>query len=290
AEDGAGNTNYSSIRVVIVDTNAKMATLCTPVDIYTNMNAPQLVWSDMSNVGVVSNVIQISTNTNFSVIVSSNAVGTGVTNWVVSPVLGTEKYYWRVLTYDNISWFTSSRAWVYVDTNTPTAVTLIEPATDEIITNTVVNYLWSSGADIGSQITNYRLQITNLTKMWGTNVLLTGTNTNIANHDEGIYKWYVIDYDRARNYAVSVTNQFSVDTNAPSSVTLVSPVSNAITNGTTIQFVWTSATDTITAITNYRLKITNISIPWVTNITTTNTNYTIALSAGILEWYVMARD
>ena len=127
----------------------------------------------MSNKGATSNIIQISTNTNFSVIVRSNTGGRGFTNWVVSPGLGTDKYYWRVLTYkpSTVTWYTSIVAWVYVDTNTPSPVTLIQPVYNDIITNADINYVWTSVTDVGTGITNYRLQITNITAIWSTNIL-----------------------------------------------------------------------------------------------------------------------
>ncbi len=67
---------------------------------------------------------------------------------------------------------------------------------NDIITNININYVWTSATDVGTGITNYRLQITNTTTNWSTNILLTGltgTNTIVSNHNEGIYNVILAD-------------------------------------------------------------------------------------------------
>ncbi|RLI95281.1 MAG: hypothetical protein DRO92_02000, partial [Candidatus Altiarchaeales archaeon] len=290
AIDYAGNTNYSGIWTIIVDTNTPIATLYRPVNVYTNTNAPEFVWSDTSSKGTTSNVIQIATNTAFSPIVRSNSGGASFTNWAVSPALGTDKYWWRVLTYkaSTSTWYTSAVAWVWVDTNKPAAVSLINPTNNAIFSNTIINFEWNAGIDIGTGITNYGLYITNTGSGWKTNIIHTGTNINVNIPIDGIYNWRVRSYDKAGNYSESIVYQFNRDTTPPVSPVLISPVNNKLTNNTTINFVWSSVTDT-SGIMNYRLEITNYA-GWGTNIVTTQTDYIVTIHTGTNYWNVIAQD
>ena len=294
AQDKAGNTNYSGIWTVIVDTNIPVATLWAPLNVYTNINTPEFIWSDVSALSSTSNIIQISLTNDFSALARSNAGGAAFTNWSVTPGLATAQYYWRVLTYkmSTATWYTSSVAWVWVDTNAPTAVTLILPADNSITTNTSLTYTWTSGSDIGIGITNYEIFITNTTTSgWYTNISTTNTNINLTAQAEGIYNWYVIDYDYAGNYAISLTNIFTIDTSAPTNVTLISPSDNTFTNSNNIEFIWKSVTDAISGISNYRLHITNITTLWGTNVLTGQlTNLINSLDEGTNYWYVAAQD
>ncbi|MBU1078368.1 MAG: Ig-like domain-containing protein, partial [Spirochaetes bacterium] len=103
--------------------------------------------------------------------------------------------------------------------------------------------------------------------------------------------WYVIDYDRAGNRSISTTNNFSVDTNSPSQVTLIAPTNNIITNAVNIDFLWNASTDLISGVSNYNLFVTNSSGTWATNVLTTVTNDLINnLADGVYYWNVLAFD
>ncbi len=291
--DWVGNTNTSSIWSVVVDTNVPIAILYTPVDRYTNDSTPVFVWSDTSTKSGTSNIIQIAPVNDFSSIAFSSNGDSGFTNCTIASGLTNDLYFWRVLTYklSTTTWFTSFVSWVYVDTEAPVAVNLLQPGASNVSTNTAVNYTWTSSTDTHSGITNYRVYVTNLTTGWSTNVNgLIVTNINITSDVEGIYNWYVIDYDRADNSAVSLTNIFFIDTSAPTNVILISPTNNTVTNGSNIDFLWQSSTDAITWIADYRLTVTNTTGTWSTNIITANTNSTINLTGSIFNWYVTARD
>ncbi|MBU1077434.1 MAG: Ig-like domain-containing protein, partial [Spirochaetes bacterium] len=295
AKDRAGNTNYSAVWNISINTASVAANLYYPADAYVNTDSPQFFWSDESSRGVSSNIIQIAVTSNFSASLRMASGGAGFTNWTVNPPLTNGRYYWMVQTYrlSTSTWFTSETRWVWVDTNFPTPASLIAPPDSTIFTNASggIDLLWNSSVDTGSGINFYRLYIDDTAGPWSTNIYLAGTNINVSRTTEGIYEWYVRSYDMAGNSTRSSTNTYFIDLNPPGKTILVSPVHNTVTNVSSINFVWNRTSEAISGIAGYGLTITNSTTLWKTNITTALTNRSVNdLNEGVLYWYVSATD
>jgi hypothetical protein len=258
-----------------------MASLISPTNIYVNSNNPFFVWSDESAKGSTTNVIEISTTSNFASIISSATGDNTFTSWN-TPALGTAQYYWRVLTLkgSTVTWYTSSFAGVYVDVNVPTPVTLLDPVGSTYFTNNNMNFIWTPGSDVGSGITNYTVYISNAN---------TGSNTVITTIGEGVYTWYVENNDYANNTGVSSTNTFTIDVTAPGVVGLTTPVNNTLTNTNNIAFIWGAVADALSGVSNYQISIVGPGLN--TNYYTTNLGIGLmGLNNGTNKWQVRAQD
>jgi len=295
AMDRAGNTNYSTTWTVIIYTNAPGLTLHTPINTYTNINTPLFLWSDISTLGITSNIIEIATTSNFGVsVVQSYSSNGSFTNWISAP-LGNNMYFWHILYYrqSTATWYTSSFAWVYPDTVAPVPAGLLQPIDNKATSNTTLTFNWTAGTDVGSGITNFLIHVSNTSTGWSTSLLTTNTNIVIAGMTEGIYKWYVINYDYADNSTSSSTNTYIIDITLPGVVNLISPTNNTYTNTTSIEFLWNSTVDALTGVSNYSVIITNSTTGWWTNFTTdwTKTNETVSgLQEGTNTWWVLSVD
>jgi len=292
SKDLMGNTNYSAIWSVIVNTNLPIASLYSPILIYTNSNNVDFVWRDESLNGCTSNIIQLSLTNNFSTIATTASGNNSFTNWIASG-LSTAQYYWRVLTYklSTTTWYTSASSWVFVDTNNPAQASLITPTFNSFLTNATIPFKWTKSADIGTGIDFYTIEIsTNSFSSILTNVSLSSTNTNLNLISETTYQWRVFSIDKVGNTTISSTNIFVLDTTPPSIPNLVTPEDSILTNTSTIQFVWNKSTDTISGVSNYTFMLTNTTSTWATNLILTSTNFTLSLADGTNLWKVQAMD
>ena len=295
-QDKVGNWSlWSSTNIIKVDITPPVGavTLLSPVN--------NLVTNNLTQTFIFSSVADaLSGITNYKLIVTNysgwttNIVNT-TTNIISS--IKEDTNLWFVYAYDRAGNYTGSVStnMIVIDTVIPAPVTLLSPTNNALITNKAgIDYIWSSGFDAGVGVTNYTLAVTNLTTGWSTNVLSDATNIMLPNRGEGIYEWFVIDYDKAGNFAFSTTNQFTVDTNAPSKVTLVAPTNNTSTNSKTgiIDFVWNTAVDTMSGVLYYELQIsTNNFVNVWSNVILTTTNVSITgLEFGNNWWRVRAID
>ena len=249
----------------------------------------------MSSRGISSNTIQISTTSNFSTVTRFTTGGATFTNWTVNPGLATTNYFWRVLTFrsNTVTWYTSTFAWVFVDTNNPNPIVLTQPVNNSIFSNTSTNFKWNIGTDIGVGVTNYILKISNINTSWWTNITTSGLSSDVSNLQEGTNYWYVSAVDKVGNVTPWASPLiFTVDRTGPNPPALVSPTNNWITNTPKAVFIWKSTNDIYGIVASYEIQIStnNFANTWNTYIAVGTSSNISGLNLGTNWWRVRAID
>jgi len=263
-------------------------------------NNVALKWN--SSIGAVRYFIYRATNSGaWSNFTRSSVLAIATsTNWTNKSLTDGTYYYW-ITALDNPGSIWTNETWysayqkVIIDTQPPAVVNLIKPTNNTLFTNkniTSTTHIWSSTFDSGTGLTNYSIKVTNILTGWVTNIITVSTNA-ITPFKEGIFNWFVKAYDRAGNFSVSKTNIYTIDTNIPSRVTLISPTNNTFTNSLTpIEFKWTKSIDNITGIDYYELQIStnNFASVWASFIINTTNRSVTNLKVGTNWWRVRAKD
>jgi subtilisin family serine protease len=306
AYDSANNArNSNEIWAVVVDTTAPPAvSLINPTNnSYVNSSNVDFVWHQANdNVsGVQYYTLQYALNSAFT-------QGLVETTWVdttFAAVLSDTAYYWRVRATDvanNEGAFSS--VWQFgIDTQLPSAPTLITPTGGPWLTNTLVNMQWTpvlaiigghnQELDFRAPI-RYVLQIDTTTSFALPVYLdtLATASTTVSLGEAGYY-WRVRAFDLAGNQGpYSTIDSFGVDVSGPSMVVLITPVNNGYVNSSMINFVWHSANDNVSGIDHYLLQYALNSgfTQGLGETTLVDTNFSQVLSETTYYWHAMAVD
>ncbi|MCK4941331.1 hypothetical protein KAS45_04495, partial [candidate division WOR-3 bacterium] len=212
---------------------------------------------------------------------------------------------WYVVAYDSANNArNSNETWtVIVDTTAPPAVSLITPVNNSYLNGINVNFVWHEANDNVSGIQHYILQYALNSSFTQGLVETTWVDTSFtANLPDTTYYWRVSATDRADNVgSFSGTWQFEVDTQLPSTPTLVTPTGGNWLIDTLVDFQWSTVTAIIgghnqspdfRAPIRYVLQIditTSFSSPvYVDTFATPST--TVTLAEDFYYWRVMAYD
>ncbi len=309
AIDKATNqSDWSSVWSFEIDTQIPNApTLISPVGgIYFNNHEVVFEWSAVQMLGLgpkgsrspIKYVLQIDTSISFS---NPVVVDTGA-NTYDTLTLDEDRYYWRVKAYDlsgNESPFSASDSFG-VDLTAPSAVTLISPSDGAYLNESTIDFVWNKANDALSGIDYYVLQYT-VNSSFSSGVVettLVDTTFTTALSDTTYY-WRVKARDRATNQSNwSSVWSFEIDTQAPSTPMLISPVGGVYLNNSVIGFEWSGVQmfgfgfGRDRSPIKYVLQVdTSISFSMPVAVdTVTNTYDTLVLSEDNYFWRVRAYD
>lgn len=191
---------------------------------------------------------------------------------------------------------TTIKKWDFqtLDVVRPQTISLQAPLSNRKVNSNPVDFRWLKGFDVGSGISNYSVSIsTDVGFLTGTNVTLVETNLSLSLSDD-LWYWRVRSKDKHTNEGDwSTIWNFHLDTTSPTPVSLLTPSSNAWTNGNPV-FSWNASADNLSGISNYRLEISsNILFTPINTVAIVNqTNYQrpFMFSDGIWYWRVVAID
>jgi len=253
AIDKAGNEGtFSSFWQFEVDTRAPNTPILTsPVGgVWLGDANVTFQWSSVTfayacnRKGILSSpvryIIQVDTNTSFaSPIIVDTLTGTSTTK-----VLNEDFYYWRVKAYDlagNQGDFSNPDSFG-VDITPPLTVTLISPPDNAYLNDSTVSFIWNSASDNLSGIDHYVLQYALDSSFTQGLVETTMVDTEFTTIlSDAIYYWHVKAIDKAGNEGVfSSFWQFEVDTRAPNTPVLISPIGGIYERDTLVNFQWST--------------------------------------------------
>ncbi|MEK8024080.1 MAG: right-handed parallel beta-helix repeat-containing protein, partial [Candidatus Hydrogenedentota bacterium] len=209
-----------------------------------------------------------------------------------------DTYLWRVIATDLAS---NSRivgdSSFTVDTLPPTFPTILSPLTGETRTVGPVSLDWNASGDSISGFRRYRIQIDTTGSFTGTLAVdsyqaVPDTTVTLAIEH---YYWHVVAEDDLGNTSSSSTETFRVettlDTTAPLSFTMLSPVAGHETAAKAFWFRWSASADSNPGIT-YRLIVdTDMAGSFIVDTTVADTEEYLDLYANdTFLWRVLAID
>ncbi|MHA1199732.1 MAG: hypothetical protein ACTSQF_10430 [Candidatus Heimdallarchaeaceae archaeon] len=207
--------------------------------------------------------------------------------------LNETRYYWRVLSYNEIDYWAGpwSSIWYFiVDTVAPAIPVITSPLSGVFMQNDEPTLVWNDDSDVY----RYQVQVSN-TSDFGyllvyEGALLDNYYTFTDHLSEGQWFWRVRGRDYADNYCnwTSIYN-FTIDKTAPGIPVLETPNNLAVIGDNQPLLDWSSIDATI-----YQIQVSaimNFSTLTI-NITTVNSSYQIpsTLADGIWYWRVRGRD
>jgi subtilisin family serine protease len=306
AYDSANNSrNSNETWNVGIDTTApSVVSLISPVNnCYLNNNNVSLAWHRASDnlSGVQYYTLQLALNSTFT-------VGLVETTWVdtaFSTTLSDTIYYWRVKATDAVNnEGPFSPVWQFeIDTQLPSAPTLVTPVGGDWLNNTLVDLQWSTVlAIVGghNQDPKFRAPIRYVLQIDVTpgfvspvyvDTLVSATTT--VSLSEAFYYWRVRAFDLAGNQGqYSAIDSFGVDATGPVIVSLISPSNNGYVNTSNVSFAWHSSNDSLSGVDHYLLQYAlNSSFTLgVAETTLVDTSFTELLAETTYYWHVMAVD
>jgi hypothetical protein len=247
-------------------------------------------------------ILEVDTNTSFA---SPVYVDTYTTN-SANVVLSEDYYYWRVRAYDLAGNQGSYSAYedFGVDATPPSTPTLVSPGNNSYVNVSTFDLVWNSATDNLSGIDYYVLQYA-LDSGFSSGLVettLTDTTCTVTLPDTTYY-WHVQAVDVATNSgSFSSTWQFELDTQAPTTPILNSPIGGVWLTNTSVDFDWSVVTfaqkskdpgsQPLAAPVRYIFEVdttTSFTSPIVIDTFTTNST-SIVLSEDFYYWRVMAYD
>lgn len=266
ATDGAGNTvvsNFDSFRIVTSSDTIKplaFRLLAPPQNRETSEVTITFSWYD-SNDSTLPLSYRLLVDTEVA-ISGSFAVDTTVTTNTSATVALTPNYtyYWRVIASDPLgnTIAATSDSILIVDTMSPASAGLLNPPAGQDTKTNSIAFRWTAASDTGSGLSYQQLQVSNLstfvTKAVDSSVG-TGANTTVILAANDTYYWRIIAYDDVGNTSVSSTDTFLVDTMLPILPVLANPPDDVDTNRATIQFLWSSSSDSISGFAKHQIQI-----------------------------------
>jgi parallel beta-helix repeat protein len=264
--DNAGNTVASASRLFRVDSLPPSPPILIARNGETLIAAPTLAWVAALDTisGLAYYNVQLDTAGTFASISESVAIPAGDTDHVPTTLSSADTYFWRVIAYDSAGNAKTSAPSVdsfrllASDTTPPGAFSLTYPPDLHETRATTFLLRWSDALDSSAPV-RYRVQIdtagTFLASVVDTQGLIdTFFAASVPANDT--YTWRVIASDNSGNTTVvAVTRRFVVDTAGPTGLAASSPADPTDTLSTTITFAWTTASDSGTGFSGYRLQI-----------------------------------
>jgi len=312
----AGNrfewSSWSSVWDFEIDTQAPdVPTLILPIGgVYLNDTSVGFQWSEVKFFSYTKDMVPITSPVSYILQVDTVI---GFSNPVVETVATTYDtlnlnewgyYYWRVKAYDlagNQGDFSNPDSFG-VDITPPLTVTLISPPDNAYLNDSTVSFIWNSASDNLSGIDHYALQYaldSSFTQgLVETTVVDTEFTTILS---DTIYYWHVKAIDRAGNEGTfSSFWQFEVDTRAPNTPILTSPVGGVWLSDANVTFQWSSVTfayaynrkGILSSPVRYIIQVdtnTSFASPIIVD-TLTGTSTTEVLNEDFYYWRVKAYD
>ncbi|MCK4524097.1 T9SS type A sorting domain-containing protein, partial [candidate division WOR-3 bacterium] len=155
------------------------------------------------------------------------------------------KYFWRITSEDQAGNVSITGIDSFILDNTPPGTPALYSPYDSFITNnSIISFEWDSVIDIFSGLDYYEIQFANNITFSPSTTVNTSTLTQyIDTLTDTIYYWHVRAIDNAGNQSVwSDIWQLTIDTQAPSTVTLMTPIDSQCLGDTSILFTWSEVT------------------------------------------------
>ena len=236
----------------------------------TNQAAVNFQWTGTElpatyNSGVNFYAMQVSTDPGFGSIAYSSITA----RTSVSATLSQATYYWCVSATDNAENIGDPASYSFVlDTTAPSVPSLSQPLDTGATNQLAVNFQWNPSDDSGFRgnagINGYDISIStdaNFT-VYSSSGYSTGDSLSRTVPRQNYYYWKVRAKDNAQNYGFwSSTWAVRVDTTAPPTPTLATPLADFATNYATVPFTWNTVSDTSTGNSgtgNYELYIATV--------------------------------
>ena len=312
----AGNrfewSSWSSVWDFEIDTQAPdVPTLILPIGgVYLNDTSVGFQWSEVKFFSYTKDMVPITSPVSYILQVDTVI---GFSNPVVETVATTYDtlnlnewgyYYWRVKAYDlagNQGDFSNPDSFG-VDITPPLTVNLISPPDNAYLNDSTVSFIWNSASDNLSGIDHYALQYALDSSFTQGLVETTVVDTEFTSIlSDTIYYWHVKAIDRAGNEGTfSSFWQFEVDTRAPNTPILTSPVGGVWLSDTNVTFQWSSVTfayacnrkGILSSPVRYIIQVdtnTSFASPIIVD-TLTGTSTTKVLNEDFYYWRVKAYD
>ncbi|MEW5691780.1 MAG: hypothetical protein AB1765_00625 [Candidatus Hydrogenedentota bacterium] len=261
AIDLVSNTGAMLTDSVIIDTSfPDTPRLLLPILGYeTNVVAITFRWDTAcdSVSGLSGYRIQIDTSNTFASLKIDTYLGNR-TDTTLS-LIPNDTYYWRIIAIDDVgNTSVSSDSYLIIDTLSPTVPSLVSPASSLCTNAIAVTFDWDTSYDTGSGLSYYKIQIDtsgNFTTLIFDTQIITRTDTTLSLQPNDTYYWRIIAFDDVGNTSSSQTRFIIIDTQPPTTVTLLNPPDPTETTQTTINFTWTASADTISGLAGYYLQI-----------------------------------
>jgi len=284
---------WSSMNCFTINTQGLAApTLQSPADESTIFNdTPSFTWSGVS--GAVSYALEVDISDNFSEPVI-NQSDLSDTSYTATSTLSDATYYWRVRGQDSQdTWGAWSDTWSFsINTQGPTAPTLISPENESTITDNTPSFTWSAV----SNVAGYELQV-DLSNDFTAPVInqssLTATGyTSPSALSDTTYYWRVRCQDSQDNWgAWSDTWSFTIYTQIIGIPTLNLPEKGSTVKDENPSFAWSLVNNAV----YYELQVDSsvtFSAPLVDQQDLTTTVYTAssAFADNTYYWRVRGQD
>jgi len=207
-----------------------------------------------STAGAESYRLQVATDSIFTATVFDDSSITW-TSRQVGPLIISTTYYWRVRAKSSIGSGTWSSVWRFTTISAQSAPTLASPSNGAVKQPTTLALRWnpSSGA------ATYRLQVST-SSAFGTTIVDDSTITTTSRQvgpltNNTTYYWRVKAKNAGGASEWSTVWNFTTIVAAPSTPTLASPSSGAVSQPTTLTLKWNSSTGATT----YHLQVSTSS-------------------------------
>ncbi|MBI4178053.1 right-handed parallel beta-helix repeat-containing protein, partial [bacterium] len=249
-KDRAGNTDTTSPRGFVVDTQVGQVTLVSPSDGHDTTNtAISLQLSALSDsVGIDSYVIEAAKTPAFTTTVFADTIDGSLTSDTITGLYN-DTYYWRARAVDNLGNVGANSAirGFVVDTAVG-QVSLVAPSDGHETTNTAISLQFSALSDsvgIDSYVIEAAKTPAFTTSVFADTIDGSLTSDTITGLYNDTYYWRARAVDNLGNVgANSATRGFIVDTQV-TKVTLTSPASGSVTEDTTPTLTWTAVSDSV---------------------------------------------
>jgi hypothetical protein len=296
AYDLAGNANETSIVNYTVDTVSPSIAILSPSNNYYTNNPTIDFNFTISDVNEIANC---SLFVNGALNDTNTSINKSTTQTFRKTFNTQTLYNWSVNCYDQAANLQSSSVRFFtVDQTNPSVFPLLSPANNSYRNSSTVSFSWNQSND--TNFANYSLQLSdNISFPYinYSNTLFPVQNTsyNLSGIVDGVWYWRVIASDLASNTYTTLTQKITIDTTAPSSLSLLAPANNTASTNQTPLLNWSTTSDVNFA--NYTVQIADNTTFTIVNYTASfgsisNLSYQTPLLAMNQYWYwrVIAYD
>ncbi len=206
-------------------------------------------------------------------------------------------YDWHVMAFDEAG---NTSDWspidsFGVDVTPPSAVELIAPENNSILNTSEITFDWSDAVDTTSGIAGYWLAISmDVTFASADSFFVSSSETTLTLADTTWF-WKVKAVDNSGLESDwTLAWMLTIDTHAPDTPTLVSPVGGEWLHSTSVTFEWTrvekiAKADAKATPVHYVVEVLSGGLTVLIDTVDTNT-MVVELNEGIYDWHVMAFD
>jgi len=294
AIDSVGNTRISNqTRVLgfdIIPPNA-FALLSPSDSSLTIQRRPRFIWRAPTDSGSGVRFYRLYIDGAISV----DSVLSPDTSAVPLTALADGQHSWYVRAYDFAGNARNSEdTWrVIIDSTSPTIPNLIAPVNGVFIRDSLPRFWWHKATDNFSGVNYYQLEYSK-NKDFTDSMLVNTSDTTypvLTGLSDTVYYWRVRSVDNLSNMSSwSTVWTFEIDTRAPSTTQLITPLDGVWLNNDSVIFGWYSVNLTESPV-RYILQVDTSRLFNSPAIDTTTLRYdTLVISEGIYYWRVRAYD